>query len=163
MKARIILILFFWSIATVGSLSGQEQGSIELKNIVEKEEIYVDDSGQSLKRRVSADTAIPGDELIYTIEFRNVGEEPAEAISILNPIPEHVLYRPGSAIGDNASVVFSVDGGQTFSPSEELEVVDATGMKRPASYEDYTHVKWNLQGELPPGGGGAVEFRVVLK
>ena len=135
---------------------------IELVAMVQQEIIETDDRGDLVTKRVEATKVVPGDEVIYTTRYANVGEDEAENVVISNPIPEHMRLQPRSAFGDGATVVYSVDGGVTFGAPETLEIVQDDGTRRPASVADYTHVRWVFDRAMPPGERGTVGFRAVL-
>jgi len=71
--------------------------------------------------------------------------------------------NPPTAAGDDASVTFSVDGGENFATEQDLSVTDAQGTKRPAAAEDYTHVRWIVGSDVAPGASGKVQFSAVVE
>ena len=138
------------------------EDALEVTTIVEKEIVVETDDGESVVERVAADVVTPGERVIYTITFRNVGAEPAENVVITNPIAESLIYVAGSANNDGASVEFSIDGGQTFAPASELRLVDG-GVERPATTRDYTHVRWVMRTPLAAGAEGQTSFAADLE
>jgi hypothetical protein len=119
-------------------------------------------------RRLS--TVPPGEdeaERLVTGRFRHVGAAPAEALRITLPVPAGLRYVPGSATGPGAVVEYSVDGGRSFAPAEELQVATDSDSdsgepeSRSARPDDYTHVRWRLLGHFPPGTTGLVSFRAL--
>lgn len=136
---------------------------IELVAMVEQEVVETDERGEVVTKRVEASKVVPGDEVIYTTQYANVGDDAAENVVISNPIPEHMRFQPNSAFGEGSRVVYSVDGGVTFDVPEELEVVAEDGTVRAATAADYTHVQWVFDGAMAPGERGAVGFRAVLQ
>lgn len=141
----------------------QEKGHIELKSIAEIELETTDDKGERVWVRSPAEKAFPGDEIIFTTTYTNISEERADNVAITNPIPEQITYRADSAEGQGAVVTFSVDGGRTFDRPENLRVTGEDGRERPARPSEYTHIRWLLQGALPPGREGTVSFRGIIK
>lgn len=135
-------------------------GTVSLQNVVEKE-ITVTQDGKTVKKRVPAAKAAPGEEVIYTSIFKNIGAKPAGNIFITNPMPPHTTYVGGSAFGDNAAVTFSADGGKTWAPADQLKVRDG-GKERPAGVTDITHVRWVYRGELAVAKESSVGFRVTV-
>ena len=106
---------------------------------------------------------IPGEEVIYTIYYTNIGQKMTNNVAITNPIPEHLRYKESSAAGVGALIVFSVDGGKTFATPDNLKVQDAAGKEFPAIASDYTHIRWVLQSALPSNAQGQVSFRTILE
>jgi uncharacterized repeat protein (TIGR01451 family) len=112
---------------------------------------------------VPVQTAIPGDEVVYTVTFTNVGDGAADNIQITNPIPTQMRYVQGSAFGPGTVVVYSTDGGATYAQAEQLKVVDENGNERQASADDYTHIRWALNAPLAAGDQGFARFRAVVR
>ena len=162
---RLVLtwITLFTLLLTVGIGLAQEPGQIVLKSIIQKEIVVQGDDGEEETRLVEAGNAIPGDELIVTVTYTNRGDEPAENIILVNPVPEHTVYISGSAAGENTTITFSVDGGGTFDSPANLTLLGEDGLRRTARAEEYTHIRWVLNGLLAPGNSGDVLFRVRLE
>lgn len=136
--------------------------AIEVTTTVQKEIVVEKEDGSKETQLIAADSVVPGQRVVYTISFRNVGNEPADNVVITNPIAETLTYVAGSAAGRDLEVEFSVDGGASFAPADELAVVD-NGIERPATNLDYTHVRWVMRSELAAGGQGQATFAAVLE
>ncbi len=139
----------------------QEQGHLNVRTVVQKEEVTVTDAGETERKLVPADTVVPGDDVVYTITFTNVSDETAENIVITNPISQNLTYVQGSAFGPGTLIEFSVDNGQSFAAPDEL-MVGVSGEQRPAAAEDFTHVRWTMQNELQAGAQGMARFKARL-
>lgn len=99
-------------------------------------------------------------EALYSVRFRYDGEADAEeGLEIIQRMPVGMLYVPGSATGPGAVVTFSVDGGESYDIPEALSVREDGDTSRPATADDYTHIRWLLPGRFPPGLSGVVSFR----
>ena len=140
----------------------QDAGHLLVKTVVQKEEVVVDEDGEENVRLVDASTVIPGDEVIYTVTFQNISDQPAENVVITNPIASDLEYVDGSAFGPGSEIVFSVDGGTLFASAAELSV-EEDGVMRPARPGDYTHIRWQMQGDIPAGSQGVARFRAKLQ
>ncbi len=140
----------------------EEQGHLNVRTIVQKEQVTVTESGDKETRLVPAGTVVPGERVVYTITFRNISEEPAENIVITNPISGELTYVDGSAFGPGTEIEFSVDGGQTFASRDALTVTE-DGKTRAAVADDFTHVRWVMQTELAAGAQGIARFSAVLE
>ena len=101
----------------------QEQGHLNVTTTVQKQEVTVNDSGETETRLVAADSVVPGESVVYTITFQNISDEPAANVVITNPISEDLTYVDGSAFGPGTVIQFSTDGGQNFAAANELTVV----------------------------------------
>ena len=153
MLVGLALASFFWA----GAASAQA-GAIELKTTAQKQLLVVGADGSEQELLVPPGKVIPGDAIVYTIEARNISTNPAERVVITDPIPEHMDYVDGSATADGTELLFSVDGGMSFDRAEALEVVEADGTRRPATSEDFTHIRWVFRSPLAPAGDASVRF-----
>jgi uncharacterized repeat protein (TIGR01451 family) len=106
---------------------------------------------------------VPGDTVIYTVKFRNRCDNPADNVSFDNPVPEHMQYVEGSAIGPNTEISFSIDGGYNFAKAETLRKQDSDGTERAARASEYTNIRWVLRHPLVAGAEGYARFRAVLE
>lgn len=156
LKMTLIASIFFAMAAFA-----QEQGHLNVRTVVQKEEVTVSESGETQRSLVPADTVVPGDDVVYTITFTNVSDESAENIVITNPIAESLTYVEGSAFGPGTVIEFSVDEGQNFAAPEDL-MVGTNGDRRPADAKDFTHVRWTMRNELQAGAQGLARFKARL-
>ena len=140
-----------------------EDGKIVLSNKVLKQVIKKDKDGKATYEYIEPKTALPGDVMLYTISFENISSESAEAIVINDPIPNNSKYRMASAVGKNTTISFSIDGGKNFGNPEQLIVKDKNGKEWTAKPESYTHIRWNYNKPLAPGGKGEVSFKTQIK
>jgi uncharacterized repeat protein (TIGR01451 family) len=159
MKALITL-----STALMLSLaSNHALADIELTTISELEITEVNAQGVKTVKRVPAKTVVPGSIVVYTITAKNTGAQPADNVVVTNPIPQQMRYIDGSATGAGTDITFSVDGGKKYAQPEKLNVKDATGKPRPATPEDYTHVRWTFTSSLQAGQATPVSYRAQVK
>lgn len=152
--AGLAMVLFLASANAVAAL--------EISTEAQKEESYVE-NGEQKTRLVSTAEVVPGDQVVYTIWYRNTGDQPADNVVINDAIPAEMAYLEGSAFGSGADVVFSADGGQTFGSPDELVAIDETGEARQATASDYTHIRFTLRNSVPPNSRGFVRFRAEVK
>ncbi len=96
--------------------------------------------GLAVIKRVDADEAEPGDTLTYTIQYRNMGNVPIRAVSIIDSLLPRLEYVPNSAQGPLGTVF-------TF------------GENRAGALE----LRWDLPGAIPPGSEGSVTFKAVVR
>lgn len=136
---------------------------MQLKTEAFREVDVTDKSGKKEKKRQPLTRALPGQEVIYDITYRNAGSKPAEKVVVNNAVPKGLIYQPGSAQGAGTRIEFSVDGGQTYGALETLRVTGADGKPRAAKADEVTHLRWTLMTALKPGAEGKVSYRAVLK
>jgi len=104
-----------------------------------------------------------GQEVYYTLTIRNPGSQPAHGVLVTKPVPANTRYVAGSAVAPNATVTFSIDGGQTFAPASDLVVGEGRAGASPATPELYTHIRWQLRYPLAPGAVAYARFRAVFQ
>lgn len=140
----------------------QEEGHLFVRTVVQKEQAFVNDDGETEVRLVVADTVVPGEKVVVTTTFQNISDDAAENVVITNPISTELIYVDGSAFGPGADIEFSVDGGATFGPAAELTVTE-DGVTRSADATDFTHIRWVMREELAAGAQGVARFSAVLE
>jgi len=159
---QIAMYLFLLSVLSLSNAVAQES-SLLGEQKVQQQEIYVDENGEEQTRFTDATRVIPGAEIFYTVTYRNLGEEPAEKVTINYPVPNNMDYVDGTARGNNTTITFSVDNGNSFDVPDNLLVTDAEGAQKPASVVDYTHIRWVVGSNLAPGTSGTVQFSAVVE
>jgi uncharacterized repeat protein (TIGR01451 family) len=116
-------------------------------------------------KKIAATTINPGDVIFYTLSYINSGEDAATSVVLDDPIPAGTVYIPGSAYGDGAEILFSIDGKIFKKPSlltYEIKNRNGSLEKRTASPEEYTHVRW-VMAKIAAGARGNVGFQVRIK
>lgn len=152
---KILLALF----ALLLPVAAQAAGSVSLVSEVFVERTETNADGRSVTTRAEPDMVVPGDNLVFVLNYRNDGAEPATDLVLTNPVPDSVSFS-GT---DDASAVVSVDGGKTWGALAALTVAGADGASRPAQAADVTHIRWVLSQPVPQGGAGELSFRGVVK
>jgi uncharacterized repeat protein (TIGR01451 family) len=138
--------------AAVGASGQATSPSLKVRTIAEVE-TKVMEGGREVVRLVPADRVVPGDEVLYTLEIRNMSRVDVVAPTVVNPVPAHVQYVADSASGPGADITYSADGGATFDTAENI--------KQKAS--DYTHIRWKLRNTLKSHAVAFARFRAVVK
>lgn len=100
----------------------------------------------------------PGDRVVYQINYRNAGNQPARDVVIANPVPQGLVYA--GVAGNSPEPELSTDAVH-FGPLAQLSV-SAAGSARPATAADIRVVRWRLN-PIAPGASGQVAFRAMLK
>ena len=158
-----ITVLFTTALLTTFTVPTHtaEPGAIKISSIAEKETEVIDKNGNKTSKRTRVDTAVPGDEIVYTITFENISTKPASNIVITNPIPNDTTYI--SATGVNTEITFSIDGNNQYATPDKLIVTTKEGVTRLAVPSDYSHMRWVYAGELGVDKTSQVSFRAVIK
>jgi uncharacterized repeat protein (TIGR01451 family) len=109
---------------------------------------------------VPAKKVVPGDKVVFVLDYTNTGAQPLGNVVLDNPVPQQLAYR-SAAPGSPAPEV-SVDG-KTYGELGTLRVRTATGGMRAASADDVTNVRWRLTSPITAGSHGQLAFQAVLK
>lgn len=136
------------------------QGQIEIDSAVFQEVEVETEDGRIERRQVPASRVIPGNEVVYVISYRNVGDAPAENVAITNPVPAELSYVASQGPLPVSSV--SVDQGTNYGILGDLSVPGPDGELRPATTNDVTHLRWIVPA-LPAGSEGAVSFTARVR
>lgn len=130
---------------------------------VEKEVVVQMPDGAEKISRESAELVVPGERVVYTLNFTNDDAQPATDLVLTMPVPTEIEFMEGTASTNNMTPVYSADGGKSFSSREQLRVRDIDGTLSPASSSDITHIRWTVPGPLAVGETGNLSFKGVLR
>lgn len=161
LRTNILLLTFLFMLPVLAFA----QPKIEI-NISAEKEITVNENGKDVIKRVAAEDADPQSILFYTLNYANSGDETAQNVAIVDPIPENTVYIAGSATGAGTEITFSIDNGKSYKKPSlltyEVKNPDGTTEKNSASPEQYTHIRWLVES-IPSGEKGEVSFQVTVK
>lgn len=133
--------------------------TVEIQSSVLAEKRASAADGTTRVSLVPAARVTPGDKVVYRLDYRNNGTQPASGLVIANPVPAAMHYA--GPVEGSAAPELSVDG-KTFGPLSTLKVREA-GAERPAVAADVRVVRWRLAQPVAPGAKGQVSFRAILK
>lgn len=133
--------------------------AIALDSSVFVERIVPASNGTSKTVLEAPKVVVPGDRLVFILQYRNTSTQSAKDFVVTNPMPAPVAYQGTS---DTIAQV-SVDGGRTFAPLASLKVRETDGALRAARPEDVTHVRWALRDPIAAGAQGKLSFRGVVR
>jgi uncharacterized repeat protein (TIGR01451 family) len=137
------------------------QGCVKLETVAQMEKEVVDAKGAKTKALEPAAKVVPGSEVVYSIRASNSCQQPSDKVTINNPVPEHMVYVPGSAYGAGSDITFSIDGKQ-FASAADLKVQE-NGVLRPARADEIRHIRWEFKTSLKSGASAVAQFRAVLE
>lgn len=157
---RYIASIFFAASLSTFALGAQ---ALTANQIVEKETTVVGSDGSIQTVRATVDKIVPGDRIVYSLNFLNDQTEAANDIVLTMPIPSEVKFIEGSADVPAATVSYSADGGETFSNRQSVILIDPTGNIRAASADELTHVRWTVPGPVEAGSGDALSFSATVR
>ncbi|MEH6450592.1 MAG: hypothetical protein V7765_18115 [Oleispira sp.] len=156
-----ILITFAFFVTSL-VISSAVNAEVTITNSIFEVVTVTAENGSKSEQWQTPDKLLPGERVGYQIDFENKSDEPAAEIVIVNPIPKHTLYVPGSAKGLNTLIEFSADGGKTFALPTQL-FIEKDGERVLAETTDYTQVRWSLQKPLTAKASGSVQYVVKIK
>lgn len=110
-------------------------------------------------RMVPATRLSQGQVVYYTVRITNPTPVSANNVVVSQKVPANTAYVEDSAVGPGAEIDFSIDGGVTYGPPENLKLDDGTR----APPERYTHIRWRLRNPLAPGAVALARFRAVFR
>jgi len=139
-----------------------EEGAIRFSNNAFKQEITTDKNGKKHFDFVEPKLVLPGDVILYEIEFENVSDQTISDIVVNTPLPNNSKFRAGSAKGKFTQITFSVDGNN-YKTAESLIVKDKTGKSWLAKPEDYQAIRWVYKRALKPGEKSKVSYKTEIK
>ncbi|WP_428681608.1 hypothetical protein [Sphingopyxis sp.] len=154
MRTALFLLL-----AVLAPTQAFAANQVVLDNSVFVERATTDAAGKPRVLLEEPKVVVPGDKLVFVLNYRNAGTQPADAFVITNPMPSAVRYADA---GDTRPLV-SVDGGRNWGTLDALTVPLADGTRRPAQPADVTHIRWAFQKPIPAGGAGKLMFRGIVK
>jgi uncharacterized repeat protein (TIGR01451 family) len=126
--------------------------------------VFVERESRDADGRIKTELAAPklvtpGDRLVFILNYRNVGAEPATNFVVTNPLPEAVAF-----VGTpDERALFSVDGGRSWGALATLTIREKDGQLRSARPSDVTHIRWTLQKPLAAGAAGKLSFRGIVR
>jgi uncharacterized repeat protein (TIGR01451 family) len=132
---------------------------VSLSSEIFVERAKQDAQGKTVVVRETPGVVTPGDKLVFVLNYRNAGSEPAVGFTVTNPMPGAVAFA--AAEGDGA--VVSVDGGKSWGALAALRIALPDGTSRPAAAADVTHVRWSFARPIPAGNAGKLSFRGIVK
>ena len=162
------LALGLAALAAAGFALAQSEGEAPGKSrfsvtAIAEVEVLASNGERETVKLAPADRVVPGDQVIYTLEIRNLGAMALPPPRVDYPVPEHMRYVDDTAAGPGARITFSVDGGHTFDRPENLKVLGPDGQRRPATAADYTHIRWQLKNILKGNSVAFARFRAVVR
>lgn len=131
--------------------------SLESKTFVARKVTLPD--GKTDNKLFPPEQVLPGEALVFMLEYKNGGAKPATGFEINNPIPSAVQFTGV----EQPWAVVSVDNGKTFGPLATLKVKGVDGKLRPASFADVTNVRWKFATPIAAGAAGRVTYFGIVK
>jgi uncharacterized repeat protein (TIGR01451 family) len=165
--ALVVPCFLFGGPALAQETSGGSTSTMQVEVSVLQEVIRTDESGQAIVERKPVSVATPGTILAYTLHATNRSGSDVYDARIEDPIPNGTTLLPGSVDVNGLTITASIDGGESWKSFPVLVAAgeDAAGQPvyQQAPGDSYTHLRWLLDGPLPPGATKEVSFKVQVR
>ena len=149
---------FLAALAAPAALFAQAQSvALTSKAFVVKQ--VPDGPGKTKNTLVVPERVLPGEALVFMLEYKNTGAKPATTFVINNPIPENVIYTGA----EQPWAEVSVDRGKSFGQLATLKVAKGDGTMRAALPTDVTAVRWKFAQPIAPAAEGRVMYFGMVK
>jgi uncharacterized repeat protein (TIGR01451 family) len=122
------------------------------------ERTSTDINGRARRVLESVDRAGSGDQLIFVVNWRNLGTRPVRGVAVTYAIPRGTQID----LADPAMQV-SVDGGVHWGRIADLWLPTPLGGVRRAGSADITHVRWTMPDAIAPGESGRLSYRATVR
>jgi len=153
---RNLSLLFAAAILPGQALAANQ---VALDNSVFVERLSIDAAGKQRVLLEEPKVVVPGDRLVFVLNYRNASAQPADKFVITNPLPAAVRF----ADAGGTRPLVSVDGGKAWGLLSDLTVRQSDGTVRTAQPSDVTHIRWAFQKPIPAGASGKLMFRGIVK
>jgi hypothetical protein len=106
--------------------------------------------------------AINNDTLRVEVVFKNPVAIALKSVVFDNPLPANLILIGGTATTSApAKIEYSADGGKTFSTQPMIRAnVNGQDVERPATPDQYTHIRWTVTGALAAGASVTARYDV---
>ena len=145
---------------TLSVVMGQGTPKLDIK--IENQKVNL---SETEKKDASLISYTPGDTIRYVITASNIGDGLMTNPEIVDPVPAGVTYVAESASGADTKISFSLNRGSTYMawpPYYTVRNSKGILVKREATPDMITHVKWHVSKDLKPGDATSMEFLVVV-
>ncbi len=108
----------------------------------------------------------PGEVLDWTITSENSGSTAALAYKTIGHIPHGTVFIAGSAKADGTvKIVYSIDGGRSYSNQPIIDVKQADGTVKPvpAPVSMYSEIRYEWADPLAQGSKLSASYKVRVK
>jgi len=109
------------SLMTIASLAAipLSASALSAEQTVQKETTTIGADGSVQIVRETVEKIVPGERVVYSLNFTNDDAAPANDIVLTMPIPSEVKFIEGTADTPATTVTFSADGGESFASREK--------------------------------------------
>lgn len=150
------------AVAALSSFALSAQ-ALTAKQTVQKETTTLAADGTVQTVRETVEKIIPGERVVYSLDYENDAAAAANDIVLTMPIPAEVKFIEGTANTPATAVTYSADDGESFSSRQSVMLIDAAGNIRTAGADELTHIRWTVPGPVKSGNGGVLSFAAIVR
>ncbi len=156
--------LALWWIALMGAAPLAAQSAEPKPLVITAVNMTAESAKKAGQERNDKAMARPGDLLGYNLAFTNVTHGSVTNVQFVDPLPQGLMYRTGSARADKpVRIEYSIDGGKSYTAQPTIIVVEnGKRVEKPAPREAYTHIRWTVSGPLAPGAQVTAGFQAEV-
>ena len=140
-------------------VAAQTPSNVSLQTQVMVERTTTDAQGQAHTTLEDPAVVVPGDHLVFVLNYRNNGRTPATDFVVTNPLPSAVAY----AGTDDPRADVSIDGGHNWGKLAAIQTRGSDGAMRPARADEVNSIRWVFAQPIPAGEAGRLTFRGVVR
>jgi uncharacterized repeat protein (TIGR01451 family) len=161
-QCTAVRLALVWILLGAAPLAAQKAEPRPL--VVTAMNLTADSARMSGQERKDKAMARPGDVLGYALAFTNVNRAAVKQVQFVDPLPQGLVYRTGTARADQPTVIeYSIDGGKSYSARPTVRVMEnGRQVEKPAPREAYTHIRWTVAGPLAPGAQVTAGFQAEV-
>ena len=143
--------------ASTSSFALKAQQTVETETV-----IRLADGSETVERQ-PAQKVLPGERIVYTLNYTNDEAKPATDLVLTMPVPAELKYIEGSASDTGLPPAYSTDGGKSYAARNVLQVRGANGALRQAGAADITNIRWTVPGPISSGASGSLSFKGIVE
>ena len=81
------------AVAIATAMPALAAGPLTMTSDVRMEKRIAAADGTTRTTLVKADHAVPGDRIVFVLNYRNTGSQPLSDVVLANPVPKNMAYR----------------------------------------------------------------------
>jgi uncharacterized repeat protein (TIGR01451 family) len=163
----VVLCSLFGGPALAQEASADSAATMQVEVSVLQEVTSTNEGGQAIVENKPVGLVTPGTILAYTLHATNKSGTAVFDARIEDPIPDGTILLPDSVAVDGLTITASIDGGESWKSFPVFVAAGKDDAGQPvyelASADSYTHLRWFLDGPLPPGATKEVSFKVQVR
>ena len=151
---RIGLVIGGLACLIASSLAAQSANGVSRAVYVER--MMTAPGGERVRTIEPAEELRRGDKVVLVVEWNR--ERSGTPVTVSSAIPRELAFQKSSS----DAMEVSIDGGRSWGQLGTMRIDDAN-VRRRASPEDVTHVRWRFTDRRDPARGGRVTYSAIVR